>query len=116
MMATTHPMLHPTHYCKDCLALWRQNDDFSMSLSDQQCCAACDNTPIGGQLESLNTLAYALRGRFRALVAACNRLAAEAEEYHTDDGAGRWAHLDYWHEFDGALEDAQIAPAQDAKR
>lgn len=112
----THPMTSPTHYCVVCGARWRQNDDFSMSLRDQQCCDACNNAPVGGQLMPLSTPAYVAMGRLRVLVAACNRLAAEAEEYHTDDGAGRWAHLDYWHEFDGALEDAQIALAQEDSR
>lgn len=45
-------------------------------------------------------------GVFRLLVAACNRLDAEAEEYNFDDGMGRGAQLDYWYEFDWALERA----------
>ena len=49
----THPMTSPTHYCVACGARWRQNDDFSMSLRDQQCCDACNNTPVGGQLKPL---------------------------------------------------------------
>jgi hypothetical protein len=54
---------------------------------------------------------------FRLLVAACNRLEAEAEEFLSDDGIGRSALLDYWHEFDEALErarDALSAQAQSA--
>jgi hypothetical protein len=50
-----------------------------------------------------------IEGPFRLLVAACNRLQAEAEEYQFDDGMGRGAHLDYWHEFDQALERATEA-------
>jgi len=51
-----HPMLSPTHYCKDCGALWRQNDDFSMSLRSSHPCEACDNTPVGGQLFPLTEI------------------------------------------------------------
>jgi hypothetical protein len=43
-------------------------------------------------------------GAHRVLIAACNRLNAEAEEYSFDDGLGRGAMLDYWYEFDQALE------------
>lgn len=47
---TNHRMTSPTHYCKDCGAAWRQNDDFSMSVRSATPCPACDNTPVGGQL------------------------------------------------------------------
>lgn len=45
-----HPMLEPTHICKDCGAAWRQCDDFTFNLRSPTACAACDNTPVGGQL------------------------------------------------------------------
>lgn len=44
---------------------------------------------------------------FRLLVAACNRLSYEAEEYTFDDGMGRGALQDYWDEFEAALERAR---------
>lgn len=53
---TNHPMTSPTHYCKDCGALWRQNDDFSMSLRWANACEACNNTPVGGQLFPLTEI------------------------------------------------------------
>jgi hypothetical protein len=43
---------------------------------------------------------------FRHLVDACKLLASEAEEYEFDDGMGRGAMLDYWHEFDRKLDAA----------
>jgi hypothetical protein len=49
-------MTSPTHYCKDCGALWRQNDDFSMSLRSANACEACDNAPVGGQLFPLTEI------------------------------------------------------------
>ena len=54
-----------------------------------------------------------IEGSFRNLVAACNRLQAESEEYQFDDGMGRGAGLDYWHEFDWALERATEALKDD---
>ena len=54
----------------------------------------------------INRTPLGTEGPFRLLVAACNRLQAEAEEYQFDDGMGRGAALDYWYEFDQALEQA----------
>lgn len=48
-----------------------------------------------------------LEGPFRLLIAACNRLSAETEEYDFDDGMGRGALQDYWDEFEDALEKAR---------
>lgn len=48
-----------------------------------------------------------LDGPFRLLIAACNRLSAEAEEYDFDDGMGRGAMQSYWDEFEDALEKAR---------
>lgn len=53
---TNHPMASPTHYCKDCGALWRQNDDFTMSLRWANACESCNNTPVGGQLFPLTEI------------------------------------------------------------
>jgi hypothetical protein len=55
----------------------------------------------------INRTPLGTEGPFRMLVAACNRLQAEAEEYQFDDGMGRGAALDYWYEFDQALELAE---------
>ncbi len=107
MMATHHPMLSPTHYCKDCGALWRQHDDFSMTLRSEDCCDACNNTPVGGQLLVLAVPNYIAFGKLRLLVAAANRLSGEAEEYDTPDGMGRFALQSYWDEFESALERAR---------
>ena len=48
-----HPMLEPTHICKDCGAAWRQCDDFTFNLRGEKACPACDNAPVGGQLVSI---------------------------------------------------------------
>lgn len=56
-----HPMLSPTHACKDCGAYWRQCDDFTFNLRSPKACEACDNTPVGGQLIALADLAKAAR-------------------------------------------------------
>lgn len=44
-----------------------------------------------------------------ALVAACCLLSSESEEYEFDDGMGRGAALDYWHEFEEKLAAARAA-------
>lgn len=51
-----HPLLSATHFCRDCRALWRQCDDFSMNLRSTQCCDKCDNTPVGDQLIPLTEI------------------------------------------------------------
>lgn len=66
------------------------------------CKAAAPTPPAASEHHDIHD-----HGAFRLLVAACNRLAAEAEEYELDDGMGRAATLDYWHGFDEALEAAQ---------
>lgn len=53
-------------------------------------------------------------GPFRQLVDACKLLSSEAEEYEFDDGMGRGAMLDYWHEFDRKL-DAALAQIEQEK-
>jgi hypothetical protein len=50
-------------------------------------------------------------GAHRALVAACNRLSAEAEEYEFEDGLGRGAQQGYWDAFEDALEASTLAIA-----
>lgn len=52
---------------------------------------------------------------FRRLVDACKLLSSEAEEYEFDDGIGRGAMLDYWHEFDRKL-DAALAQIEELRR
>lgn len=54
-------------------------------------------------------------GPFRRLVDACKLLSSEAEEYEFDDGIGRGAMLDYWHEFDRKL-DAALAQIEELRR
>jgi len=63
--------------------------------------------PAVYHINATSDAARKMEGPFRLLVAACNRLQSEAEEYQFDDGMGRGAHLDYWHEFDQALERAE---------
>jgi hypothetical protein len=65
--------------------------------------------PAVYHINATSDAARKMEGPFRLLVAACNRLQAEAEEYQFDDGMGRGAALDYWYEFDVALERAQEA-------
>ena len=48
-------------------------------------------------------------GKASLLVAACNRLSGEAEEFDFDDGLGRGAPQAYWDEFEDALEQAAEA-------
>ena len=43
-------------------------------------------------------------GAHRALIAACNRLDGESEEYEFDDGMGRGDLLLYWDEWNRTLE------------
>ena len=65
--------------------------------------------PAVYHINATSDAARKMEAKLRLLVAACNRLQAEAEEYQFDDGMGRGAHLDYWHEFDQALEQATEA-------
>lgn len=107
-----HPLLSATHFCRDCRALWRQCDDFTFNLRSTQCCVKCDNTPCAEQLIPLTATPGWWHGEdsgapFRLLVAACNRLSAEAEEFDFEDGMGRGALQSYWDEFELALERAQ---------
>lgn|SRR5574343_616982 len=57
----------------------------------------------------INKSPLGIEGPFRLLVAACNRLQAEADEYQFDDGIGQGAALEYWYEFDHALKRANEA-------
>jgi len=51
------------------------------------------------------------------LIAACERLSSEAEEYDFPDGMGRGAPQDYWDEFEEALEAVKEAhPSPEAER
>lgn len=61
----------------------------------------------------INKTPSGIEGPFRNLVAACNRLLAEAEEYQFDYGMRQGAALEYWHEFDKALEQATEALGQE---
>lgn len=45
----------PTHYCKECRALWRKWPDGSWSLVTMSCGKCCDNAPMGEQIVSLYT-------------------------------------------------------------
>lgn len=107
-------MLSATHFCRDCRALWRQCDDFSMNLRSTQCCDKCNNAPVAEQLIPLTATPGWWRGEegggpFRLLVAASKRLSEEAEEYHFEDGMGRGAIQTYWDDFEAALERARGA-------
>ncbi len=50
-------------------------------------------------------------GKLRLLVAACNRIEEEAEEFEGPDGLGMGIAMDYWHEFAEALTTARKALA-----
>jgi hypothetical protein len=63
--------------------------------------------PAVYHINATSDAARKMEGPFRLLVAACNRL--QLEEYQFDGGTGRRAELDYWHEFDKALERAKEA-------
>jgi len=67
--ASEHPMLEPTHICKDCGVPWRQCDDFTFNLRGAKACPACDNTPVGGQLVSITAPLVREINRLRALSA-----------------------------------------------
>ena len=43
----------PTHYCRECKALWRRWPDGSWSLVTAACGKCCDNVPMGEQLAPL---------------------------------------------------------------
>lgn len=72
-----------------------------LDAADKRCAEALTALPQAVRAERAR-----LEAPLRMLVAACNRLQAEAEEYDFPDGLGRGAMLDYWHEFDQALERA----------
>lgn len=124
---TNHPMASPTHYCKDCGALWRQNDDFTMSLRWANACESCNNTPVGGQLFPLTEIPLptlppvsvrpdvmdctvmlhekdAEIERLRRIEKAAQALADEAQEYAMDFGLGCAAPNSYWEDLFGALD------------
>lgn len=60
-------------------------------------------------IAELNHAQWLALGKASLLVAACNRLSAEAEEFDFDDGLGRGAQQAYWDEFESALEHAMEA-------
>lgn len=66
---SVHPMLEPTHICKDCGVPWRQCDDFTFNLRGAKACPACDNTPVGGHLVSITAPLVREINRLRALSA-----------------------------------------------
>lgn len=43
----------PTHYCTQCGAHWRLNDDLSWTLRSAACGACCDNADMGDQIVPL---------------------------------------------------------------
>lgn len=43
----------PTHYCRECKALWRRWPDGSWSLVTAACGKCCDNVPMGEQIVAL---------------------------------------------------------------
>lgn len=96
-----HPTLSPTHFCKDCGAFWRQCDDFTFNLRSEKACAACGNTPVGGQLIALSGVAKAAR-----------TLADEAQEYAMDFGLGCAAPLSYWEDLWSAFDPDPIEGAE----
>lgn len=56
-------------------------------------------------------VADATVGKLRLLLAACNRIEEEAEEFEGPDGLGMGIAMDYWHEFVEALTTARKALA-----
>lgn len=60
-------------------------------------------------ITELNHAQWLALGKASLLVAACNRLSAEAEEFDFDDGLGRGAQQAFWDEFESALEHASEA-------
>ncbi len=62
-------------------------------------------------IESLKAQQPADAAAFRLLVAAGNRIDAEAEEFEGPDGMAVSIETDYWHEFDAALDRARAALA-----
>jgi hypothetical protein len=71
--------------------------------------------PAVYHINATSDAARKMEGPFRLLVAACNRLQAEAEEYQLDDVMGMGAALVYWHDFDEALERAKEAFSVEAE-
>jgi hypothetical protein len=72
--------------------------------------------PAVYHINATSDAAHKMEGPFRLLVAACNRLDAEAEEYQLDDVMmGKGAALVYWHDFDEALERAKEALSVEAE-
>ncbi len=45
--------MHPTHYCTECGALWRQCDDGSWNLRSETAGPCCDNAPMKDQIKPL---------------------------------------------------------------
>lgn len=60
-------------------------------------------------IAELNHAQWLALGKASLLVAACNRLSAESEEFDFDDGMGRGVQQAYWDEFESALEQATEA-------
>ena len=60
-------------------------------------------------ITELNHAQWLALGKASLLIAACNRLSGEAEEFDFDDGLGRGAPQAYWDEFEDALEQAAEA-------
>ena len=71
--------------------------------------------PVANQQQEIDTITelnhaqWLALGKASLLVAACNRLSGEAEEFDFDDGLGRGAPQAYWDEFEDALEQAAEA-------
>lgn len=68
--------------------------------------AECDT------ITELNHAQWLALGAAGVLIAACNRLSAESEEYDFDDGLGRGVQQTYWDEFEQSLERATEAIEQ----
>ena len=60
-------------------------------------------------ITELNHAQWLALGKASLLIAACNRLSGEAEEFDFDDGLGRGAPQAYWDEFEDTLEQAAEA-------
>ena len=53
-------VMHPTHYCIKCGALWRQCDDGSWNLRSEKAGPCCDNAPMGKQIRPLTEVHAAI--------------------------------------------------------
>lgn len=67
--------------------------------------------PFAAATQAAVSAADSTVGKLRLLVAACNRIEEEAEEFEGPDGLGMGIAMDYWHEFAEALTAARKALA-----